>query len=633
MRGARRSSRAPRTRLREHASIARTRCKHLVRDLAGQLDPDESGVRQAPAVPVRTIFARFWPYARPHRVLIGATLLLALVSAGLAAASIGFFKILVDRVLVPRDLGMFWQVALAYIGLTVLSGAVSFGRRTVGALTGERFVLGLRRAVFDQLQTLSLAFFEQRRLGDVITRMTGDIKTIERLVVSGVFRSLSYVLRIVFFTAALFYLQWKLALAAFVVVPLFAWLARRFSRKIKDATREQARRTGALSAVVEESLANIPLVQAYNRQHTEAARLDEHNVARFRARMAAIRLSAAFTPLVDVVELTGTLIVAGLGTYELTQGNLTIGGLLAFAGYLTQLYGPVRQLGRLANTAFAASASAERVLELLNARPAVTDHPHATPLSRPRGRVQFDRVNFTYPDTDQPALRDISFTVEPGQTIALVGASGAGKSSLSKLLLRFYDPDAGALRIDGHDLRELTTHSLRANLSALLQETLVFDGTIAENIAYGRPDATETDIARAARAADCHEFVTALPDGYDTVVGQRGQRLSGGQRQRLAIARAMARDAPVLILDEPTTGLDAASAAQVLDPTRRLMADRTTLLISHNLATTRDADTILVLDHGHIVETGNHTSLLAARGPYHQLYNAHRSDRQEATVT
>lgn len=609
----------------------RRRWSGVLRDLAGQTGGADGGVPRAPVVPLRVIFARFWPYARPHRALLGTALVLAIGSALLAAASVGFFKVLVDRVLVPHDLGAFGWVALGYVGLTLGAGAVGFGRRVIGSLAGERFVLDLRGIVFDQVQALSLAFFEQRRLGDVITRLTGDIRSIERLVVSGVFRALSYLLRIVFFTGALFYLNWRLALASLVVIPLFAWLARRFAAKIKEATREQKRRTGALTAVIEENLSNIALVQAYNRQETAARQLNEQNVARFRARMTATRMRAAFTPLVDFTELAGTLIVAGLGTYELVQGQITLGGLLAFAAYLAQLYSPVRHLGQLVNTVYAASTSAERVLELLDERPAAADRPHARRLPRVRGHVRFDHVGFAYPGARSAALRDVSFTAEPGQLVALVGASGAGKSSLVKLLLRFYDPGAGTVRIDHHDLRDVTGVSLRANIAVLLQETLVFDGTIRDNIAYGRPGATDADLLRAARAADVHDFVQALPDGYDTVVGQRGRRLSGGQRQRLAIARAMIRDAPVLVLDEPTAGLDGESARRVLDPLRRLMADRSTLLISHNLTSVHDADTIHVLDRGGIVESGDHAALLARGGAYARLYAAHTGHPVEVT--
>lgn len=583
-------------------------------------------------MPFRIIFRRFWPFARPHRALIVTALLLSVATAALATVTIGFFQVLVDRVFVPRDLNAFWWVALAYVGLTLVSGVVGFARRTIGALAGEKFVLGLRRVVFDRLQLLSLAFFEQRALGDVIARVTGDIKAIETLMVSGVFRAVNHVLRIVFFTGALFWLQWQLAIVSLTVVPLFGWLARRFAVKIKEATREQTRRSGALSAVVEESLSNTLLVQAYNRQETEASRLDEQAVARFRARMASTRLRATFAPLADFAELAGILVVAGLGTLMLVRGELTLGGLLTFAAYLTQLYSPVRRLGELVNTFFAAAAGAERVLELLDAEPAVTDRPDATPLGRASGRLELDGVSFTYPDTDAPSLSDISFTAEPGHVVALVGGSGAGKSSLVKLALRFYDPGAGAVLLDGHDLRTLTTASVRENIAAVFQETLVFDGTIAENIAYGSPGADQGAIERAARAADVHDFASALPDGYDTQVGQRGRRLSGGQRQRVAIARAMVRDAPLLILDEPTTGLDNESGRRVLEPMRRLMAERTTLMISHDLSTTQDADTILVLHQGVIVERGDHDALMAAGGRYHQLFTAAPTQQAPETL-
>lgn len=608
------------------------RLRVLAGDLVGGISTARGGPPLAPTVPFRTIFGRFWVFARPHLPLIVAALMLSAGTAALAAVSIGFFKILVDRVLVPRDLVAFWWVALGYLGLTLASGLVGFARRTLSALAGERFVLDLRRVVFDRLQLLSLAFFEQRALGDIIARLTGDIKSIETLVVSGVFRAVNHLLRIVFFTAALFWLQWQLALASLVVVPFFGWLARRFAVKIKEATREQTRRSGALSAVLEESLANTVLVQAYNRERTEAARLDEQAVARFRARMTSTRLRATFAPLADLAELGGTLVVAGLGTLMLARGELTLGGLLAFAAYLTQLYSPVRRLGELANTAFAAAAGAERVLELLEAEPAVTDRPDAHRLGRARGRLEFDAVCFSYPGAEQPALHEVSFTAEPGQVIALVGTSGAGKSSLVKLALRFYDPTAGAVLLDGRDLRTLTMASVRANVAVLFQETLVLDATIAENIAYGSPGADDAAVERAARAADVHTFATALPQGYDTPVGQRGRRLSGGQRQRVAIARAMVRDAPLLILDEPTTALDTESGQRVLDPLRRLMADRTTMIISHDLVTTQDADTILVLDHGRVVERGDHESLLVAGGRYHRLFTARKAQDAPDTL-
>jgi ATP-binding cassette subfamily B protein len=330
--------------------------------------------------------------------------------------------------------------------------------------------------------------------------------------------------------------------------------------------------------------------------------------------------------VVDIIEMVGVLAVIALGTWALSEGRLTLGGLLAFLAYLTQLYSPVRRLSRLANAIFAATASAERIAELLDERPQLAEPVGAPRHSRrARGVVSLEDVSFAYPRTGGPVLRDVSIELGEGETVALVGASGAGKSTVAKLLLRFYDPSAGCVRLDGRDVRELALADLRDQVALLLQETLIFDGTVRENIAYGRPGAGEAEILAAARSADADAFIRRMPDGYETRVGQRGRLLSGGQRQRIAIARAMIRDAPVLILDEPTSSLDAASAERIIDPLRRLMTGRTTLVISHNLLTVREADQIVVLDRGRVAERGRHDELVALGGLYASLWRLHGS--------
>jgi ATP-binding cassette subfamily B protein len=582
-------------------------------------------VAQAPPVPVREIVRRFWPDARSFRRYLWLGLVLVAVVPLVETAQIWLFKLVVDDVLVPRDFRRFGWIAVAYVGLTLVAGVLAFADDYLSTWIGERFLLSLRTRVFRHVQTLSLDFFERRRLGDVLARLTGDVASIENFVLSGVADAVAHSLRVLLFAGALFYLDWRLALVSLFVAPLFWFLATRFGRLAKLASREKRRRSGSISAVAEESLANAPLVQAYGREEDEVARFHGENLGSFEAQMTATRVKAVFGPAVDLVEVLGGLVVIWLGTWELSKGRLSLGALLVFLAYLTQLYSPIRGLSRLANTIYSASAGAERIIELLDQQPSVVDRKDARRLPHANGFVELEDVTFRYPGTDRPALSSVSLRVSPGEVLALVGESGGGKTTVAKLALRFYDPQEGSVRLDGHDLRDLRVADVRANTALVLQETLVFDGTIRENIAFGRPGASEEQIRAASRAADADDFITALPRGYETQVGQRGRRLSGGQRQRIAIARALVRDAPVLVLDEPTAALDAASAARILGPLRRLMDGRATIVISHNLLVAAEADWIIVLRAGEVAEEGTHAELVAAEGLYARLYRLHHA--------
>src|SRR5215210_6902205 len=606
------------------ASVVRLR--RAVRSLLPDMDEEDGFVAAAPLMELREIFRRFWPYARPYRRWLPLLLLFAALGSAIQAATIWMYKVLVDDVLVPRDFGLLLWVVLAYLGLTLAEGVVSFCEEYLTEWVGGRFIVSLRTELFRHLQNLSLSFFDRRSLGDMIARLSDDIEEIEELMLSEIASALTYLFQFVFFVGALFYLQWQLALVSLFVVPLFLLVARYFSRKIRRATREERRRMGSISAVAEESLSNAALVQAYNRQENEISRFRRENEGSFVAEMAATRLSALFSPLVNLIELAGVVVVIAAGTWELSQGRLTIGGLLVFLIYLRQLYTPVRGVSNLLNELYEATAGAERVIEVFDQKPSVTEQEGAFTLNLAQGHVEFDSVRFSYPGNEREALSDVAFEVGPGEVLALVGPSGSGKSTVAKLLLRFYDPHAGAVRLDGYDLREVTLRSVRENVAMLLQETLVFHGTVRENIAYGKLEASEEEIVAAAKSADAHGFVEALPEGYDTVVGQKGRLLSNGQRQRLAVARAMIRDAPILVLDEPTTGLDARSTENVMVPLQRLMEGRTTIVISHNLLTIRHATRILVLEDGHITERGTHRDLLERNGSYARLYRLHRTE-------
>jgi len=581
-----------------------------------------SGESAAGPLSVREVFRQFWPLARRERgVMLGACLLATLAVVAEAAVALVFMAI-TDRVLQTRDLNAFWGLAAEWLAVAVAGGIAVFGRDMLSSLSSERFLLRLRDSVFGHVQKLSPDYFAARDTGDLVARVTGDIDAVEGLVASGVVHVVSTVISVIGFAGAALYLRWDLALVSFAVAPLFWAVARGFTTPFSNASRRERAGNGAIASVVEENLTNMMLVQAYNRPESERDRVHAAGVTWLHARLAEARLAALYGPLVQFAETLCILVVLGVGAWELSTGRISLGGLLAFAAFLGMLMPPLQSLGSISVLIASARGGAERLLEVLQERPAVADLAKTGMFSIRTGHVAFDAVTFGYPERDEPALRSVSLTAAPGKLLLVTGPSGAGKSTIAKLLLRFHDPAAGAIRLDGVDIRKLTLRRLRGEVTLLLQETMLFDGTIRENIAYGAPGASDERVGAAARAADAAGFISALPQGYETLVGQRGHALSGGQRQRIAIARAILRDTPVLVLDEPTTGLDAIAAQRVIEPLRRLMAGRTTILISHDLRLAMDADEVVVLEHGRIAQRGRHSQLVATPGTYADLWSA-----------
>jgi ATP-binding cassette, subfamily B, bacterial len=576
------------------------------------------------------LLRRFRLLTRPDRAAIAMATVLLIVAAATDTVAVWMFSDIVNGAVADGAMTAYWGPAAVWLGAAAAGGMATFGGSYLMARAAENFLLQLRDRAFEHLQRLNPDFFVQHPLGDLVARLCGDVEAIEELVCSGIVQALSSMAAILFFAGAAFYIRWDLALAVLGLMPLVAISTRRFSTRIRTLSQSERETNGAISAVVEESIANMTLIQAYGTQARESQRLHQEGQRWLHARLAQTRLSAIYTPLTDLFETLGILAVLGVGAWEISAHRLSIGGLVAFTTYLGFLYAPLHRLGDLMLSATAARASGDRLCQILDTAPLVTDPPHTvtpraitgTRVDRPAriGRVELNHVSFGYPGADRPSVCNVSLRAEPGQLLVITGPSGAGKSTLARLLLRFYDPSAGGIALDGTDLRDFSLAALRTSVTLLPQDNAVLTGTVADNIAYGTTDAHPTAIRAAARAIGADEFISTLPQGYLTPLGHRGAALSGGQRQRIALARAVLRNAPVLILDEPTTGLDATSIAALAPTLRALAHTKTTIVITHDLTLAPLADRIAVLDHGKIAEQGTHHQLLAANGLYNQLH-------------
>jgi ATP-binding cassette subfamily B protein/subfamily B ATP-binding cassette protein MsbA len=567
---------------------------------------------------------------RGERLRVAAGLALLVGSTAAALLQPWPLKLVIDSVLggepAPGPLATVSRTALlgvlvaAMVGLQIVVGALAMAGTNLVIRSALRMVFRLRCALFEHLQKLSLSFHDATKVGDSLYRVAWDTYAVQTLINNAIVPATTATLTLVGIAIVMGLRDWRVTVAALAIAGPLVMLIRRLDRPMTRYSLRVHERESDVSSRVQETLIAIRAVQAFAREPLERERFERQAAASLHANLHLTLLQTGSQLVVSLLMAVGTAAVIWLAGRRALEGVLTPGDVVLLAAYLVMLYKPLETLAYTAVAVQGAAAGARRVLALLDEQPDVTDAPGAMPLpGRARGGLAFEHVTFAYRG-GEPALRDVSLEVRPGEVVAIVGASGAGKTTLASLAVRFYDPQAGRVTLDDDDVRTLTLRSLRENVALVLQDPIVFGASIRENIAYGRPAATAAEVERAARAANAHEFVATLPEGYDTVVGERGVTLSGGQRQRLSIARAFVKDAPVLILDEPTSALDADNERAILDALARLMEGRTTLIIAHRLSTVRHADRIVVLQDGAVAEQGTHGELLARRRVYARLH-------------
>ncbi|WP_235654005.1 ABC transporter ATP-binding protein [Mycolicibacterium houstonense] len=580
---------------------------------------------------------------RPYRLLVAGIFAVLLIQIATGLAAPWPLKVVLDSVVGHHPLpgwlhGLLQPLlggegkmhiaglaAIMVVLIAVVAAVASYVANYLTETVGQRIGNDLRTRAYHHLQQLSLNYFDTHRVGPILSTLTDDVDTIQGFASASTLGIATDLLTIVGMLLMMLWLQWDFTLVALAVAPLLLLFVSRIRKAVKEATHEVRRRESDIVAVAEEGLQSIRVVKAFDREEMQERQLAIAGQQAVDAALNARRVKSVVSPIVGVVVAACTALVLWRGSALILAGAMTAGTLTVFISYLASFFKPVQDLAKLTNTIAMASVGVDRVNALLTAETSVQEKADAIDAPRIKGAISFERVAFSY-DSETPVLRDVTFEVQPGQLVGVVGHTGSGKSSLVSLIPRFYDPSVGTVRVDGVDLRDYKLHELRRQIAYVLQDTVLFRGTIRDNIAFGRPDADHDEIVEMAKLANAHEFISEMPQGYDSPVGERGLTLSGGQRQRIGIARALIRDSPILILDEPTAALDAESERLVMSALQRLMKDRTVITIAHRLSTIRDADKIVVLEEGRVVEEGTHTELLSAGGRYADLHRIQYED-------
>jgi ATP-binding cassette subfamily B protein len=566
-----------------------------------------------------------WRLTKPYRARTALSTLSLLTATATALAPPYLAKYALDDALHDRGGARLVLVIVLFVAAGLANWGMTYAETYMTGWVGERILADLRNRLFEHLQRLSLGFYERNRAGVIISRLTNDVEAIDQLVTDGVTSLVQNSLTLIGTAIILFVLDWRLALATCAVLPLMSIATAIFRTRSAQAYSQVRDRLGLVTATLAEDIAGMRVVQAFNREVPAFENFRDVTLRYREANMRTVVLNGVYFPTVDLLSTAALAVVLGYGGHLYFGGTLSLGTLFAFMLYVNNFFDPVQQLSQLYNTFLSATAALDKIMGVLDEEPQVVDRPGAEPLPRIAGHVRFEGVRFAY-GTGEEVLHGIDLDVAAGTTVALVGHTGAGKSTIAKLLARFYEPTHGRITIDGHDLNDVTQESLRRQLGVVPQEGFLFAGSVAENVAFGKPDASPEQIVRAAQTVGAHEFVLRLEDGYETQLGERGSRLSLGQRQLVAFARALLADPRVLILDEATSSVDIGTERRIEEALRVLLSDRTAFIIAHRLSTIRDADLIVVLEHGRVVEQGSHEELLAKRGLYTSLYGDWAAD-------
>jgi len=582
------------------------------------------------------LLKRLFAYVKPYRIrFLEAMICMALV-AGLTSVLMYLIKPTFDKVFAQKNAEVIPYIIMIIVGCALAKGLFEYYQSYLMSYIGQKTIVDVRNKLYNHLQSLSLDYFIRQRTGQIISRLTNDVMLLQRAIVNVPANLIRGGLTIIGLTVLLFYLHWRWALVIMIVFPLVILPLRKFGKRLRKISRKSQEKMADIYSLLQEKIVGIMMIKSFCREKAEAEKFEEENTNFFKIIMKAMRVVAVQSPVMEFIATLGLASVLAIAGYEVISGNTTMGTFFAFIGAISSMYKPVKNFASLNEEIQQALAASERIFYVLDTKSFVVELPDAKVLPVLGEKIAFENVSFSYPHQDSPGenelvLEEIGLEVSKGEIVALVGPSGGGKTTIANLIPRFYDPTKGRITVDGQDIREVTLKSLRGQMGIVTQETILFNDTVRNNIAYGDPEAPFERIVDCARIANAHEFITALPQGYDTIIGERGVKLSGGQKQRIAIARAILKDPEILIFDEATSSLDSESELLVQEALDRLMKGHTTLVIAHRLSTVRRADRIVVIDRGRIVEEGKHADLMERSGLYRRLYDL--QFREELSLT